>query len=247
MLCPIRGCCVQFGGFRYAGHEAGHHPGGGCVRVALVLSVVPPRGVLPFGTLNTTPHCQMATTRASTVPALEYVPEGSQYTVGDSLTGGRMHGRRRMTQQHRAVCRRLAMAVAVATLAVTTADTDWAKAVNQNIRVRPQAPPCISWLTVVAMWVSKLFSIFGPRDCTRGESPRFSESRPPPGATWGPTARCPAGAKRAKRVRGPGSLFEKVRDFLTPCPDLPPTLLSTVRRLLLCGWAPVQREPFGSQ
>lgn len=39
-----------------------------------------------------------------------------------------------MTQQRPAVWGRLAMAVAVTTLAVATADTDWAKAVNQNIR-----------------------------------------------------------------------------------------------------------------
>ena len=60
-----------------ARREAGHHPGGGCVRFALVLSVVPPRGVLPFGTLNTTPHCQMDATRASTVPDTNMSPKGS--------------------------------------------------------------------------------------------------------------------------------------------------------------------------
>ena len=82
--------------------------------------------------------------------------------------------------QHRGVCRRLAMAVAVATLAVTTADTDWAKAVNQNIRVRPMHNASLGWTTW--WWAQKLFSSFGPP----APAPAVLRAPSPPGRPGSP-------------------------------------------------------------
>jgi len=65
----------------------------------------------------------------------------------------------------RAACRQLAVAVAVATLAITTADTDWAKAVNQNIKVRYTGASSLPGVAVRAS------DVYAPRPGTHFPGP----------------------------------------------------------------------------